>query len=154
MLRSSKLGHAFLAIREDAQAARALGVDVVKARFLALFISAAMTSVGGVFIAFWTNNLFPAQIFDMSRSIDIILAPIIGGVGTLFGPIVGAFLLAPLGEALTEALRAMGLNAPGAKALVYGFLLMGIIFLGGYLLSGPINVANALLTRLVYAVAT
>jgi branched-chain amino acid transport system permease protein len=126
-LRASKLGHAFLAIREDAQAARALGVDVTRARFAALFISAAMTSVGGVFIAFWTNNLFPAQIFDMSRSIDIILAPIIGGVGTLFGPIVGSFLLVPLGELLTEALRAMGLNAPGAKALVYGFLLMGII---------------------------
>ena len=53
--------------------------------------------------------------------------PIIGGVGTLFGPIVGAFLLIPLGEALTEALRALGLNAPGAKALVYGFILMGII---------------------------
>ena len=126
-LRASKLGHAFLAIREDAQAARALGVNVTRVRFAALFISAAMTALGGVFIAFWTNNLFPAQIFDMSRSIDIILAPIIGGVGTLFGPIVGAFLLVPLGEALTEALRGLGLNAPGAKALVYGFLLMGII---------------------------
>ncbi len=126
-LRASKLCHAFLAIREDAQAARALGVDVTRARFYALFISAAMTAVGGVYIAFWSNNLFPAQIFDMSRSIDIILAPIIGGIGTLFGPIVGAFLLVPLGEILTDALRAMGLNAPGAKALVYGFLLMGII---------------------------
>ncbi|MFO1115318.1 MAG: branched-chain amino acid ABC transporter permease [Beijerinckiaceae bacterium] len=126
-LRSSKLGHAFLAIREDAQAARALGVDVTRARFYALFISAAMTAVGGVYIAFWSNNLFPAQIFDMSRSIDIILAPIVGGIGTLFGPIVGAFLLVPLGEVLTDALRALGLNAPGAKALVYGFLLMGII---------------------------
>lgn len=126
-LRASKLGHAFLAIREDAQAARALGVDVTRTRFAALFISAAMTAVGGVYIAFWGNNLFPAQIFDMSRSIDIILAPIIGGIGTLFGPIVGAFLLVPLGEALTEILRALGLNAPGAKALVYGFLLMGII---------------------------
>jgi branched-chain amino acid transport system permease protein len=126
-LRASKLGHAWLAIREDPQAARALGVDVTRARFAALFVSAAMTAVGGVYIAFWTNNLFPAQIFDMSRSIDIILAPIIGGVGTLFGPIVGSFLLVPLGEALIEILRALGLNAPGAKALVYGGLLMIII---------------------------
>ena len=127
VLRGSKLGHAFLAVREDPQAARALGVKVVRVRFAALLISAAMTAVGGVFMAFWTNSLFPAQIFDMSRSIDIILAPIIGGVGTLFGPIVGAFLLTPLGEGLTEALGALGVNAPGAKALVYGFLLMAII---------------------------
>ena len=126
-LRASKLGYAWLAIREDAQAARALGVDVTRARFAALFISAGMTAAGGVFVAFWTNNLFPAQIFDMSRSIDIILAPIVGGVGTLFGPIVGSFLLVPLGEILIEALRALGVNAPGVKALVYGFLLMAII---------------------------
>lgn len=127
LLRASKLGHAWLAVREDPAAARALGVNATRVRFIALFISSAMTAVGGVFIAFWSNNLFPAQIFDMSRSIDIILAPIVGGVGTLFGPIVGAFLLAPLGEALIDILRALGLNAPGAKALVYGVLLMVII---------------------------
>ncbi|MDE2364245.1 MAG: branched-chain amino acid ABC transporter permease [Hyphomicrobiales bacterium] len=126
-LRASKLGYALLAIREDPQAARALGVDVTRARFKALFISAALTSVGGVFTAFWTNNLFPAQVLEMSRSIDIILAPIVGGVGTLFGPIVGSFLLVPLGEALTDGLTALGVNAPGAKALVYGLLLMAII---------------------------
>lgn len=126
-LRASKLGHAWLAVREDPAAARALGVDATRARFLALFVSAGLTAIGGVFLAFWSNNLFPAQIFDMSRSIDIILAPIIGGVGTLFGPIVGAFLLVPLGEALIDILRALGLNSPGAKALVYGLLLMIII---------------------------
>lgn len=126
-LRASKLGHAWLAIREDAQAACALGVDVTRARFAALFVSTAMTAVGGVFIAFWSNNLLPAQIFESSRSIDIILAPIVGGLGTLFGPIVGAFLLTPLGEVLIGAMRAAGLDAPGAKALVYGLMLMAII---------------------------
>ena len=126
-LRASKLGHAWLAVREDPAAAKALGVNATRVRFAALFISAAMTAVGGVFLAFWSNTLFPAQIFDMGRSIDMILGPIVGGVGTLFGPIVGAFLLTPLGEALIDLLRAVGLNAPGAKALVYGALLMVII---------------------------
>ena len=70
-----------------------------------------MTAIGGVFQAFWTNNLLPAQIFDMSRSIDIILAPIIGGIGTLFGPVIGAFLLVPLGEVLIETMRFAGINA-------------------------------------------
>ncbi|HPG03884.1 MAG: branched-chain amino acid ABC transporter permease [Rhodoblastus sp.] len=127
VLRSSKLGYAFLAIREDPQAARALGVNINRTRFLALFISAAMTAVGGVYLAFWTNNLFPAQILETSKSIEIILAPIIGGLGTLMGPFVGAFLLVPLGSALTDGLRAIGLSAPGVKALVYGLILMAII---------------------------
>jgi len=127
VLRASKLGYAFLAIREDPQAACALGVDINRTRFLALFISAAMTAVGGVYIAFWTNNLFPAQVLDTSKSIDMILAPIVGGLGTLMGPFIGAFLLVPLGSALTDGLRALGLNAPGIKALVYGLMLMAII---------------------------
>ncbi|MFV0281517.1 MAG: branched-chain amino acid ABC transporter permease [Rhodoblastus sp.] len=126
-LRASRLGHAFLAIREDPTAARALGVDINRTRFLALFISAGMTGVAGVYTAFWTNNLFPAQVLETSKSIEIILAPIIGGLGTLMGPVVGALILVPLGSALTDGLRALGFNAPGVKALVYGLVLMAII---------------------------
>jgi branched-chain amino acid transport system permease protein len=93
----------------------------------ALLLSAAMTGVAGVFQVFYANNLFPSQIFDISRSIDIILPPIIGGVGTLFGPIIGAFVLAPLGELLISVTGAVGLNAPGTKALFFGLFLMTII---------------------------
>lgn len=127
LLRRSRIGHAWLAMREDPEAARAVGISPFRARLSALLVSAGLTAVGGVFIAFWSNNLFPAQIFDITRSTDIMLAPIVGGVGTLLGPIVGAFLLVPLGEALTELLRAGGIDVPGVKALVYGLLLMGII---------------------------
>ena len=52
-----------------------------------------MTALAGVFWAFYYNNLFPEQIFNIGRSIEIILGPIIGGIGTLFGPILGAALL-------------------------------------------------------------
>ena len=55
-------------------------------------------------------------------------APIVGGLGTIFGPVVGAFILTPLGELLTTALEKLGVNAPGAKALFYGLTLMSIIF--------------------------
>ena len=58
---------------------------------IAVVLSAAMTSVAGVFFAFYYNNLFPEQVFHISRSIELILGPIIGGIGTLFGPIIGAF---------------------------------------------------------------
>ena len=128
-LRWSRLGHQWLATREDPEAARAIGVNVTRVRIVAVSISAAMTSLAGVFYAFYYNNLFAAQIFDMSRSIDIVLAPIVGGIGTLFGPIIGALILIPLGELLTEATRALGINAPGVKAIFYGLGLMIIIAL-------------------------
>ena len=127
LLRRGKVGHAWLAMREDPEAARAVGISPFRARLSALLVSAGMTAVGGVFLAFFTNNLFPAQIFDISRSTDILLAPIVGGIGTLFGPIVGAFVLVPLGEALTELLRALGVETPGVKTLIFGVLLMVII---------------------------
>jgi branched-chain amino acid transport system permease protein len=72
--------------------------------------------------------LFPTQVFGIGRSIELILAPIVGGLGTIFGPVVGAFILTPLGELLTAAVERLGVNAPGAKALFYGLTLMGIIF--------------------------
>ncbi len=128
-LRRSRLGYQWLAVREDAEAARAVGIDVTRARMSAVVVSAAMSALGGVAHVFYYNNVFSAQIFDMSRSIDIMLAPIIGGIGTLFGPILGAFILVPLGEGLIFATQALGINAPGAKAVFFGLALMIIIFL-------------------------
>ncbi len=128
-LRGSRLGYQWLATREDAEAARAIGIDITRVRIFAVLISGAMTALSGVLYAFYYNNLFPAQIFDISRSIDIVLAPIVGGVGTLFGPIVGAFILVPLGEWLSEATSAAGVNLPGVKAMFYGLGLMVIIAL-------------------------
>lgn len=126
-LRASRLGHYWLAIREDEAAARALGVNAFACKMAAAAISSGMTALGGVFYAFYYNNLFPAQIFDISRSIEMILAPIVGGLGTLFGPIVGAFILTPLGEGLIAATARAGLDAPGTKAVFYGLALMAIV---------------------------
>lgn len=128
-LRHAPLGYRWLAVREDPEAARALGVNVFRARMAAVLVSAGMSSVGGVFYAFYYNNLFPSQTFDIARSIEIILAPIVGGLGTLFGPILGAFILTPLGEALIALTEAAGINAPGAKAVFYGVCLIVIITL-------------------------
>ena len=61
----------------------------------AVVLSSAMTAVAGVFFAFYYNSLFPEQIFSFGRSIEIILGPVIGGLGTLFGPIVGAAAARP-----------------------------------------------------------
>ena len=83
--------------------------------------------IGIVFFAFFYNNLFPEQIFNIGRSIEIILAPIIGGVGTLFGPILGAAVLTLLSEGLTHLLAATGHEIPGVKQILYGVALGGAI---------------------------
>jgi branched-chain amino acid transport system permease protein len=128
-LSRSRLGYQWLAIREDEEAARSLGINAFRAKMTAVLISSAMTAVGGVFLAFYYNNLFPAQVFDIGRSIELILAPIVGGLGTVFGPVVGAFILTPLGEILIIVTEKLGINAPGAKAVFFGLMLMGIISL-------------------------
>ncbi|RAI45079.1 branched-chain amino acid ABC transporter permease [Rhodoplanes roseus] len=129
LLARSRLGYQWLAIREDETAARALGIDVFWAKMKAVLISSSMTAIGGVFYAFYYNSLFPAQLFDMSRSIELILGPIVGGLGTVFGPVVGAFILTPVGELLISLTEKAGINAPGAKAIFFGLILMTIIYL-------------------------
>ena len=74
-----------------------------------------MTAVAGVFFAFYYNSLFPEQIFSFGRSIEIMLGPVIGGLGTLFGPIVGAAALVVLGDGTTEILTRLGIELPGVK---------------------------------------
>ena len=127
MLLQSRIGYCWLAIREDEEAARALGIDTFRYKMLAVVISAAMTAFAGVIFAFYYNNLFPEQVFNIGQSVEIILAPIVGGVGTLFGPILGAFVLTGLAEALTRVLAAIGVDLPGAKQVFYGICLLLVI---------------------------
>jgi branched-chain amino acid transport system permease protein len=123
----SRIGYFWLAIREDEEAARAAGVNAFRYKMIAVMVSAAVTSFAGVFYAFFYNNLFPEQIFSISRSIEIILGPIIGGIGTLFGPILGAFILTGLAETLDSAMRAFGFDLPGATQVFYGVCLLVVI---------------------------
>lgn len=126
----SRLGYYFRAIRDNEEAARAAGVDAFRVKMIAIQISAGLTALAGVFFAFYYNNLFPGEIFNMGRSIEIILAPIIGGVGTLFGPVLGAALLTLLSEGLNEMLAAFGWEIPGIKQVLYGVALgLSIMFM-------------------------
>ena len=126
-LLNSRIGYYWQAIREDEAAARALGINTFRYKMIAAVISAGMTAVAGMFFAFYYNNLFPEQVFHISRSIELILGPIIGGIGTLFGPIIGAFLLTGLSEAMQEVLHALGLEVPGAKQVFYGICLLLVV---------------------------
>jgi branched-chain amino acid transport system permease protein len=129
LLLRSRMGYFWQAIREDEVAARALGINTFRYKMCAVIISAGMTSVAGVFFAFYYNNLFPEQVFHIARSIEIILAPIIGGIGTLFGPLLGALLLTGIAEGIWELMNALGFNPPGAKQVFYGICLLFVIML-------------------------
>ena len=126
-LLKSRAGYYWQAIRENEEAAQALGINTFRWKMLAMALSAAMTSVCGVFFAFYYNNLFPEQIFNISRSIEFILGPVIGGVGTLFGPILGAAVLTLSSEAITEAVAALGWEVPWLKQVFYGVVLLAVI---------------------------
>jgi branched-chain amino acid transport system permease protein len=128
-LLKSRIGYFWLAIREDEDAARSAGIDTFRYKMIAVMISAGMTSFAGVVYAFYYNNLFPEQVFHISRSIEIILAPIVGGIGTLFGPVLGAFILTGLAETLTGTLAVIGVDLPGAKQVFYGICLLAVIIL-------------------------
>jgi branched-chain amino acid transport system permease protein len=127
LLLRSRAGYYWQAIRENEEAAQALGINTFRWKMAAVALSAAMTAISGVFFAFYYNNLFPEQIFHISRSIEIILGPVIGGIGTLFGPILGAAVLTLLSDGITEALAALGWEIPGIKQVFYGLVLLAVV---------------------------
>jgi branched-chain amino acid transport system permease protein len=126
-LLNSRVGYYWQAIREDEAAARSLGINTFRYKMIAVVISAGMTAIAGMMFAFYYNNLFPEQVFHISRSIELILGPIIGGIGTLFGPIIGAFLLTGLSELMQDVLHVLGLEVPGAKHVFYGICLLLVV---------------------------
>lgn len=96
----SKLGYSLRAIREDEDAAEAMGVNTHFQKVKGYSIAAALTAfVGGVY-AFWFTSLFPHDIFYIGRVIQMIVMCLLGGIGTLFGPILGAGLLSVIQEVL------------------------------------------------------
>lgn len=126
-LLQSRMGYFWLAIREDEEAARAVGINTFRYKMMAVMISAAMTSFAGVIYAFYYNNLFPEQVFNISQSILIILAPFVGGVGTLFGPILGAFMLETIAESMRTLLEWFGVDLPGTNQLFFGVVLLLVV---------------------------
>jgi branched-chain amino acid transport system permease protein len=121
------MGYFWLAIREDEEAARAVGIDTFRYKMMAVAISAGMTAFAGVIYAFYYNNLFPEQVFNISQSILIVLAPFVGGLGTLFGPILGAFVLEAIAESMRVLMAWFGVDLPGTNQLFFGVVLLTVV---------------------------
>jgi branched-chain amino acid transport system permease protein len=120
---NSRFGAYLVAIRENEAAATALGVDTFAIKLGAMTVSAAITAVAGCFYAQYFLFLDAAIAYGPWLSIDALLASIVGGAGTLFGPLLGALVVKTLGEA-TKLLTG---EAPGLDLVVYGLLLIGVV---------------------------
>ncbi|NTW57158.1 MAG: branched-chain amino acid ABC transporter permease [Chlorobiaceae bacterium] len=104
LVRHSRAGYFLLAIREDQDAAASLGINLYLWKNMALVISAALASVAGSIYAVYIRFIDTSAVLSLRLSIEIILTTIIGGVGTLWGPVLGAALLVSLAEALRSNL--------------------------------------------------
>jgi branched-chain amino acid transport system permease protein len=122
-IENSRFGAYLVAIRENEDAARALGVDAFGVKLAAMIVSAAMTAAAGCFYAQYFLFLDAAIAYGTWISIAALLGPIVGGVGTLFGPLLGALVIKTLGE--TTKLVTGG--APGLDLVIYGLLLIAVV---------------------------
>jgi branched-chain amino acid transport system permease protein len=123
LLERSQFGYYLVAIRENEQAAKALGINTVKYKTSATGLSAFLTALGGSFYAQYVLYIDPAGSFGILVSIDIILRAIIGGMGTILGPAVGSFVLSPLSEIIQSII---GVGRSGVYMMVYGAILMAV----------------------------
>jgi branched-chain amino acid transport system permease protein len=121
----SRFGAQLVAIRENEDAARALGVDTLAVKLKAITLSGAITAAAGCLYTQKFLYLDATIAFGPWISVEALLAPIIGGIGTVFGPLLGAILLLGLGE-VTKTLFAnlFGGAWPGADLVVFGILLI------------------------------
>jgi len=121
---NSKTGFYFLAIREDENVASALGINVHLYKTIALSISAVITALGGIIFVMQSGHITPMLAFSLDRATDIVIFSVIGGMGTLFGPLLGTFILLPL----TQYLRFLfGGKVIGLHYIIYGIVLIFII---------------------------
>lgn len=129
----SRLGYSLQAIREDEDTALACGIDATRTKLLALLISAALTALGGALYASLFLFIVPDQVLVIDISIQIAVVAMLGGAGTLIGPIVGALLLEPASELLKNVFHE-------AHLLIYGALLVLVVL---FLPEGIVGAVNA-----------
>jgi ABC-type branched-subunit amino acid transport system ATPase component/ABC-type branched-subunit amino acid transport system permease subunit len=136
-IRRSKFGTGLIAIREDEDKAAAIGVRTSVYKIVSFTASAVLVGVAGGVYAYFLTFIDPRGMFDILVSVQIVLAALLGGRGTLWGPVVGAFIILPLSEA-TNA------SSQGTHFVLFGGLLMAVVL---FLPRGLVPTLNALWAR-------
>jgi branched-chain amino acid transport system permease protein len=122
-LRRSRFGAQLAAVRESEDAAQALGIPLVRTKSLAFALSGALTALAGVLYTQTYLYLDPTIAFGSARSVEMLLVAMIGGAGTVWGPLFGALAL----HIIADGSRVF-IDTPGAAPMLYGVLLLIIIW--------------------------
>jgi branched-chain amino acid transport system permease protein len=124
-IKRSAIGYYLFAIREDESAARSLGIPVNRYKMMGITVSAFFTAWGGAFWSMYFTTIRPSNVFRLQRNVEIMLPAIVGGFGTIVGPILGAFAVIPT----SEIIKTQFTDLPGLHAVVYGvFLIVVVLF--------------------------
>ncbi len=120
----SAIGHRLIAIRENEDAAQALGVNLMRYKLFATALSAFLAALGGTLYAHYVTFIDPNTLLNMNMALEITIYAIVGGIGTLFGPLLGAAFLVPVAELVRAT---FGQSYAGVHLVVYGAVLIAVI---------------------------
>ncbi len=126
LVERSRFGMSLVAIREDEAAAEAAGIRTLAWKLKAITLSGALAGAAGGFYAVVLLVVTPPAVFGMLVSAQALIVAMFGGVGTLWGPVIGAVVLVPLSEVLNAQL---GNVIPGVQGVVYGIAIVAVILL-------------------------
>jgi branched-chain amino acid transport system permease protein len=126
LVERSKLGYYFRAVRDDQEAAEGIGIDSRLYKVIARSITAAVFAAGGVLYAFWALSVFPEQALELNWSTLPIMATVVGGIGRLWGPVLGAIILIPISQIMSTTLGTGPLAGRGIDLIVYGLIIIVI----------------------------
>lgn len=122
-IENSRWGYWWRAVKDEAEAAESLGVEVFRSKIAAAAVSAFFTAVGGAFYAAYVAYIDPDSVMSFRFSLLFALPAVLGGIGTLWGAALGAAILIPL----TEITRSyLGGSGSGLDLVIYGALIMGV----------------------------
>src|SRR6266508_2985431 len=124
-IRRSKLGAGLLAIREDEGKAAAIGIRTPAYKLIGFVVSAVLIGIAGGIDGYFLTFIDPRGMFDILISVQIVLAALLGGRGTIWGPVLGAFLLQPLSEVVNNYFG----TRLGIRLLVFGGLLAVVVMI-------------------------
>jgi len=145
LIEGSRFGAYLVAVRENEDAARALGVDPNRIKLIAMTLSAAFTAAGGSFYAQYFLFVDSGIAYGAWISIEALLAPVIGGVGTVFGPLLGALVVKSIGELA----KLVAGDVPGLDLVIYGSVLILVVAFAPRGIAGIIADARASVSRVL-----
>lgn len=142
----SRFGAQLVAVRENEDAAAALGIDAFRVKMAAICLSAAITASAGVYYVQKFLFVDPGIAYGPGKSVEALIAPIIGGLGTVLGPLIGSAFIHAISEIAKETIGLVWEDRPGLDLILFGIILVLVL---GFLPKGLVGLLEAGWVRLM-----